>query len=249
MSWVKNAMAGFKKRDRRRKERESAAAAAAALGQIKSKPLTKALLASVAKTEKQRAAKAMKEERLERKRAAYAPKREAKAQLKLQEALQLAKAEEETRRQIVQQALARGQEEGQPSKRQCKDAEISAEARKAQRQVQIEYYAGRQERFGFYDMDAAEEARQKKNAAERQKRLEKSRQKNFLALDTETTGFKHNQPLQVAVVRYDDGLAKEQFNQYYLPAVKVQSSAKKVHGLTKEELLRLGARDWTKGAC
>lgn len=77
----------------------------------------KSLLASVAKAEKLQAEKSKKEKRLQRKRENYAPKREAKAQLKLQEVLLLAKAEDETRRQIVQQVLARSQDEVQPRKR------------------------------------------------------------------------------------------------------------------------------------
>lgn len=77
----------------------------------------KSLLASVAKAEKLQAERSKKEKRLQRKRENYAPKREAKAQLKLQEVLLLAKAEDETRRQIVQQVLARSQDEVQPRKR------------------------------------------------------------------------------------------------------------------------------------
>ena len=61
-------------------------------------------------------------------------------------------------------------------------------------------------------MDAAEEARQRKNAMDRQKTLEKKYQTNFYALDTETTGFDHCRPLQVAIVLYMDGRAVKQFN-------------------------------------
>lgn len=50
------------------------------------------------------------------------------------------------------------------------------------------------------------------------------------------------------MVRYEDGVAVEQFNHYYKASVKIQHSAKKIHGLTPEELERHGARSWTKSA-
>ena len=35
---------------------------------------------------------------------------------------------------------------------------------------------------------------------------------NFYAIDTETTGFHHNEPLQVGVVLFEDGKPKKHYN-------------------------------------
>ena len=58
-------------------------------------------------------------------------------------------------------------------------------------------------------MDDAEADRQRKNAMARLKTLEKSFETNFYALDTETTGFSHNEPIQVAAVLFEKGVAKK----------------------------------------
>ena len=39
--------------------------------------------------------------------------------------------------------------------------------------------------------------------------------RNFYAIDIETNGFKHNEPLQIGAVLYLDGQEVEMFNQYY----------------------------------
>ena len=56
-------------------------------------------------------------------------------------------------------------------------------------------------------MNDAEADRQKRNAMERLKTLEKSYETNFYALDTETTGFTHNELIQVGVVLFKKGKA------------------------------------------
>jgi DNA polymerase III epsilon subunit-like protein len=46
----------------------------------------------------------------------------------------------------------------------------------------------------------------------RLKTLEKSFETNFYALDTETTGLTHNEPIQVGAVLFEKGLAVKKFN-------------------------------------
>lgn len=48
-------------------------------------------------------------------------------------------------------------------------------------------------------------------------RLEKQYMTNFYAIDVETTGFKHNEPIQIAAVRYEDGEPADFYNTYFIP--------------------------------
>ena len=64
------------------------------------------------------------------------------------------------------------------------------------------------------------------------RQLEKHYQKNFYALDVETTGLKYNHPIQIAVQLFQDGIPKEYYNQYFLPEVKIERKALLIHGLT-----------------
>lgn len=50
---------------------------------------------------------------------------------------------------------------------------------------------------------------------DRQVRLEKEYETNFYALDTETTGFEFNQPVQIAAVRFENGKPKQWYNRYF----------------------------------
>ena len=68
-------------------------------------------------------------------------------------------------------------------------------------------FTGKQEKFGFCPMDDVEAVRQRRNALERQKTLEKSYETFFYALDTETTGFSSNEPIQIAAVLFKKGKA------------------------------------------
>ena len=96
-------------------------------------------------------------------------------------------------------------------------------------------------------MPEYEELRQKRNAATRWSKLERSHMRNFYAIDTETSGFKHHEPLQVAVVLFEDGRPKTQYNQYFLPSKEITDEAISVNGLTLERLQNLGAKSWSKG--
>ena len=46
---------------------------------------------------------------------------------------------------------------------------------------------------------------QAKKAKAALKKIEKSYAENFYVLDTETTGFKHNEPLQISALLFLDG--------------------------------------------
>ena len=50
---------------------------------------------------------------------------------------------------------------------------------------------------------------------------EKSYETNFYALDTETTGFRENEPIQIAVALFQNGVAVKSYNQYFLPKAKI----------------------------
>ena len=89
-------------------------------------------------------------------------------------------------------------------------------------------------------------ARQRIKAEELMQAQEKTYWRNFYALDTETTGFTKNQPIQIALARFEDGVVAESYNQYIFPTCKIEKSGIDTHGLTKEELRKRGAVQWTK---
>ena len=93
-----------------------------------------------------------------------------------------------------------------------KDSELSKEGRKCQRDAQDKFYCGKQRRLPHSVMPEYEEARQKRNAATRLRALERSHMRNFYALDTETSGFDHNEPIQIGVVLFEDGKPKKHYN-------------------------------------
>ena len=39
--------------------------------------------------------------------------------------------------------------------------------------------------------------------------------RNFYAIDIETNGFKHNEPLQIAAVLFENGEETERYNMFY----------------------------------
>lgn len=60
--------------------------------------------------------------------------------------------------------------------------------------------------------------------------------RNFYAIDVETNGFKYNEPLQVSVVLYQDGVETESFNQFYRSVHPCTKEALEIHQLTKKKL-------------
>ena len=102
----------------------------------------KALRASTARTEAKEAPPSFKQRNLAQKRAAPATKRAEKLQLKMDEALLYARAEQEQRKQIVKQVLAEGRAELEKPKRQYKDMQLSVEGKLCQRGAQTAVFAG-----------------------------------------------------------------------------------------------------------
>ena len=58
---------------------------------------------------------------------------------------------------------------------------------------------------------------QEKKVKALQKKIEKRYKKNFYVLDCETSGFKHNEPIQVAVLRFENGREAGRYNRHFLP--------------------------------
>ena len=81
----------------------------------------------------------------------------------------------------------------------------------------------------------------------RQRTVERMHMRNFYALDTETTGFDHNHPLQIAAVLFIDGKPKATYNQYLRTTIEIQPDAYSIHGLSNDKLKDLGADEWSKG--
>ena len=68
---------------------------------------------------------------------------------------------------------------------------------------------------------------------------------NFYAIDVETTGFMHNEPIQIAAVRFKNGEPADFFNTYFTPYHDIEDAATKVHQLTVKKLQQLDAVKWT----
>ena len=64
---------------------------------------------------------------------------------------------------------------------------------------------GKQKRLAISLMPDLVKQRHEKAAKAYQKNIEKRYAKNFYVLDCETSGFKHNEPIQIAVLRVEKG--------------------------------------------
>ena len=54
---------------------------------------------------------------------------------------------------------------------------------------------------------------------------------NFYALDTETTGFNSNEPIQIAAVIFENGKLVKCYNKYFNAEAPITHDAFKTHGL------------------
>ena len=72
--------------------------------------------------------------------------------------------------------------------------------------------------------------------------------KNFYVLDTETSGFENNEPVQIAAVIFLDGEEDIAHNEYFIPKEKQTPSAIKTHGLTSKILKKKRAKEFMKPA-
>ena len=132
-------------------------------------------------------------------------------------------------------------------KRMRIDAELDKEGKKCQREAQDAIFKGQQLRLPYADISSMELSRQKKNFMGRQKTVEKMHMKNFYAIDTETTGFDHNHPIQIAAILFVDGKPRSTYNQYLKTYKEIQPGAYGIHGLSKDKLQDLGALEWSYG--
>ena len=79
--------------------------------------------------------------------------------------------------------------------------------------------------------------------------IEKRYSKNFYVLDTETNGFKDNEPIQIAALLFENGKQVDKFNMYYLPENAITKEALEMHGKSRKDLQNMGAKYLTKGGC
>ena len=70
--------------------------------------------------------------------------------------------------------------------------------------------------------------------------------RNFYAIDTETNGFKHNEPLQIAVVLYQDGQETESFNHFYTSDHPCTKEALELHRIGKKKLREVKAKPFDR---
>ena len=76
--------------------------------------------------------------------------------------------------------------------------------------------------------------------------LEKYYASNFIVIDTETNGFIHNEPIQIAIVHFKDGKFLKHYNHFFIPKHECTPDARKIHGLCKSKLQSMGAKEFTQ---
>ena len=77
-----------------------------------------------------------------------------------------------------------------------------------------------QRRLTAQEILEEEDRRQLKGAEKRLNKKVKDFAKNFYVLDCETNGFKHNEPVQIAVLRFEKGKEVEKHLKYFVPDEK-----------------------------
>ena len=95
---------------------------------------------------------------------------------------------------------------------------------------------GTQSRLAFNPISEKEHKKQMKNANARKVTAYKNCRENFYVLDTETNGFKYNEPVQIAAVRFENGEQKDSYIEYFMPKEPFSKSAKDTTGLSKKKL-------------
>ena len=61
-------------------------------------------------------------------------------------------------------------------------------------------------------------------------------QTNFYAVDVETNGFKHNEPVQIAIVRFENGIEVDKWSKYFRTWHRSTKDALTTHGLSRRKL-------------
>ena len=61
-------------------------------------------------------------------------------------------------------------------------------------------------------------------------------QTNFYAVDVETNGFKHNEPVQIAIVRFENGIEVDKWSKHFHARHRSTKDALRTHGLSWRKL-------------
>ena len=69
---------------------------------------------------------------------------------------------------------------------------------------------------------------------------------NFYAIDVETNGFNHNEPIQIASVLYKNGQVADHHNQYFRSEHRCTKEALAIHKLSRDKLKQLNAKRWNR---
>ena len=105
---------------------------------------------------------------------------------------------------MAKETVQQGKEKIKQQSRWPKHDEISKEAKIAYLASTMDVWSGTQERLAISLMPDLVKQRHEKVAKAKQKNIEKRYAKNFYVLDCETSGFKHNEPIQIAVLRFEN---------------------------------------------
>ena len=142
----------------------------------------------------------------------------------------------EGRKKLGSTDRANNQDENQKKIKGTQQNESIAQKLLRHRQAQNTIYQTGQKRLA--PISEEEERRNRHNFLAREGR---SNAKNFIVLDTETSGFPRdgggNEPIQIAAIIFKKGKeTKSHFNEIYQIEGKITKSAQRVHGLTKKML-------------
>ena len=111
-----------------------------------------------------------------------------------------------------------------------------------QEATQDEILKGKQSRLPFSKKCQEEEAKKKEAEDREARRKSDTVFKNFYAIDIETNNLDKPEPLQIAIVLFQDGRMVNSWNKYFESKFPSTHSALLTHGLTTEKLKELGAR-------
>ena len=104
-----------------------------------------------------------------------------------------------------------------------------------------------QSRIPFNKLTKEEEQKRFTEAKKRESKKKYGDGKNFYTFDSKTNGFTHNEPVQITVIRYDNGKAvKGKYNRYFMPEGKFTEQAKRINGQSKKTLALKGAKKFSK---
>ena len=97
----------------------------------------------------------------------------------------------------------------------------------------IERIEGRQSLLPGAKLSKKHQDMQNEIWKKKQDEKEEIYKKSFYVLDTETGGFTHNEPIQIAALRYENGKQVAKHNQYFYPLFDMTREAIETHYLSK----------------